>query len=441
MMNINNNSLTLHSLRYAHTHSLKGSTGLINKGPKGAQVNELKNEILNENIQSLTEKYSGNKIMSTGILSDYLKSQKSIISPIPTGGEVIYPKGDSNKGLEGLKGTTLASLRGQAHYGFEGKEGDTTQYLNSLTKFNRGIANNQFVLYQFNKANNKPYKFLFDKTSKLLKVSFLAMGCLISKPVFKVTYTQNNLEFENNISKGTIQGLKGTVPALTLNDSNNNKKLTKLSILGNTQKILIDLSYFIRKNNNRYLNNNIELNENILNISHLDNEDTLRDGSVPSLRPEINGHRRNNILCKYNDKFQYLTDYLNSIFRSEVELNLVRLPKVFYDSNILVQDLALKSYRYRFVKLVSRLFSKVHIQNLEYANNLVASFPSYLSGINIKLAGRTFRQRVIPRMTVKRIQKGSLTNVNVQFIEKARFTGKTRRGSFSFTVTLGHVFK
>ena len=85
---------------------------------------------------------------------------------------------------------------------------------------------------------------------------------------------------------------------------------------------------------------------------------------------------------------------------------------------------------------------------MDYSNNLnktevlsLPSAPSYLSGINIKLAGRTFRQRVVPRMTVKRIQKGSLTNVNVQFIDKARFTSKTRRGAYSFTVTLGHVFK
>ena len=94
------------------------------------------------------------------------------------------------------------------------------------------------------------------------------------------------------------------------------------------------------------------------------------------------------------------------------------------------------------------MYRKVHIsasskEVLDDPNIMsqMISFPSYLSGVNIKLAGRTFRQRVIPRMTVKRSQKGSLSNINVQFIDRARFTGKTRRGSFSFTVTLGHVFK
>lgn len=339
-------------------------------------------------------------------------------------------------------------------------------YLNGLTKFNKNLANRQHVLYQFNKANNKSYKFLFDKTSKLLKFTFLSMGCLISRPVYKIVYTINNLEFEYNTPN---------------QDFSRNF----------TQKVLIDLSYYIRKNKNKYLHNLVEENENIISISHPDstnknndnilanntannfynNTDNYTDNNTDNITDNIlntNNHfnikpiksvsvsQRNNILCKYNDKFIHLTDCLNSIFNSEVELNLIRLHKVFYDSHILVQDIALKSYKFRFVKLVSRLFKKLQIQNIGPLNyslnnslplpisnkeNSTFSFPSYLSGINIKLAGRTFRQRVIPRMTVKRIQKGSLTNVNVQFIDRARFTGKTRRGAFSFTITLGHVFK
>lgn len=288
-------------------------------------------------------------------------------------------------------------------------------YLNSFTLFNKSSSKEQSIMYQFNKANNKPYKFIFDKTSNLLKLSFLSMGCLISKPVYKVIYTKNNLEFEHNTP------LQNTLTP-------------------NTQKIIIDLFYFIRKNKNKYLNKIAEINENIIYISH---------PKYATMTPNRKGAIIfKNILCKYNDKFQFLSDYLSSIFRSEVELNLVRLPKTYYDSNILVQDLGLKSYKFRFVKLVSRLYRKAHIsasskQTLDEPSYLsqIISFPSYLSGINVKLAGRTFRQRVVPRMTVKRSQKGSLSNVNVQFIDRARFTGKTRRGSFSFTVTLGHVFK
>nr|YP_009690452.1 ribosomal protein S3 [Schizopora paradoxa]QEG57232.1 ribosomal protein S3 [Schizopora paradoxa] len=301
-------------------------------------------------------------------------------------------------------------------------------YLNSLTQFNKKLAKHQHVFYQFNKANNKSYRFLFNKTTKLLNLTFLAMGCLMSKPIYKVIYTKNNLEFEHDTSALSLPNVERGILSKDF-----------------TTKILIDLSYFIRKNKHRYLYNNVEVNDNIIHISH---PDDLNSEVTDSVNSKIKVSQRNNILCKYNDRFQNLTDYLNSIFKSEVELDLVRLHKVFYDGQILVQDIALKSYKFRFVKLVSKLFRRLHIQKMDYSNNLnkteglsLPSAPSYLSGINIKLAGRTFRQRVVPRMTVKRIQKGSLTNVNVQYIDRARFTGKTRRGAFSFTITLGHVFK
>jgi hypothetical protein len=65
---------------------------------------------------------------------------------------------------------------------------------------------------------------------------------------------------------------------------------------------------------------------------------------------------------------------------------------------------------------------------------------SYLSGMNIKLAGRLMTQSMRPRFTVQSIQEGSLARVKVHFIEKSRFTGKNKRGAFSFTVSISHVF-
>ena len=65
---------------------------------------------------------------------------------------------------------------------------------------------------------------------------------------------------------------------------------------------------------------------------------------------------------------------------------------------------------------------------------------SYLSGMNIRLAGRLMTQSMRPRFTVQSIQEGSLARVKVHFIEKSRFTGKNKRGAFSFTVSISHVF-
>ena len=77
-------------------------------------------------------------------------------------------------------------------------------------------------------------------------------------------------------------------------------------------------------------------------------------------------------------------------------------------------------------------------KSLNTKNNY--SFSSYLSGMNIKLGGRTFKQRVIPRMTQKRIQKGSLNRTKVLYYDRAKFTNKTKKGAYTFTVKIGHTF-
>jgi hypothetical protein len=66
-------------------------------------------------------------------------------------------------------------------------------------------------------------------------------------------------------------------------------------------------------------------------------------------------------------------------------------------------------------------------------------YSSYLSGMNIKLAGRLMTQSIRPRFTVQSKQEGSLARVKVHYIEKSRYTGKNKRGAFSFTVTISHV--
>ena len=48
-------------------------------------------------------------------------------------------------------------------------------------------------------------------------------------------------------------------------------------------------------------------------------------------------------------------------------------------------------------------------------------------------------QPMRPRFTVQNHQEGSLARVKVHFTERSRFTGKNKRGAFSFTVTISHV--
>ena len=66
---------------------------------------------------------------------------------------------------------------------------------------------------------------------------------------------------------------------------------------------------------------------------------------------------------------------------------------------------------------------------------------SYVSGLNMKLAGRLMTQRMRPRFTVQMKQNGSLARVKVDYVEKSRFTSKNKRGAFSFSISIGHILK
>lgn len=266
--------------------------------------------------------------------------------------------------------------------------------MNSLTKFYSEEANSQYLIYQFSKKN----KYSFKVAENFIKLAFLSMGCLISKVMFSLVQDQKSEDYDSYYSKPQ-------------------------------SKIIITIFYFCKSSHSKIRGRNKKNNTDLL--------------------------------TRFNIKLQFLVDVLAKIFKSDIQLNLIQLKKPQYNSNILAQYLGLKSYKYRFVKLVKLLFRRLHIEkpsninafsqisapsdshliqgtgNLNTKYNL---YPSFLAGIRIRLGGRTFKQKVIPRRTVQLIQKGSLNRANVNLIEKARFTGKTRRGSYSFTVTLGHVF-
>ena len=66
-----------------------------------------------------------------------------------------------------------------------------------------------------------------------------------------------------------------------------------------------------------------------------------------------------------------------------------------------------------------------------------SALPGYLTGINLKFAGRFPTQKIVPRKTVKFKEIGSLARKKAILVETARFSNKNRRGSFSITVSTG----
>ena len=147
-----------------------------------------------------------------------------------------------------------------------------------------------------------------------------------------------------------------------------------------------------------------------------------------------------NLLNINNDKLQFLCLNLSKIYKKPVELELDRLHYPYYDSNILSNMIGLISNIVKLRFIIKYLFSIAKIKKTNKFSNSSSIIPSYLSGLKIRVAGRLLTQRVIPRLTVKTLQRGTLARGKAQFVDSSRFTHKNKRGSFSITVTMGHVF-
>lgn len=323
-------------------------------------------------------------------------------------------------------------------------------YLNLLTKFDFNLSTSYYDFFQFKKSN----KFLFamGKAAEFLKLSFLSKGCLISKPIFSVVYTHNSSltdEIESNLSES-----KAKV-----------KKANSIKT-----KIIIHLFYYVKKSPyetellNKVTNSNMQslnLKDEGLGINKSkDNTDIGSVNSNVSESPIKEGQVKDRFITTiFNDKFLYISDYLAKLFNADIEFELVRLYQPYQDSNILVQYLNNQSYNSKFIRLTSRLFKRINIYKKNFFNlpssqennvgnylnttllNEDVSFPSGISGVNIKLAGRPINERIVPRFTVKRAQRGNFNRFNTKMIEKSMFTDKSRKGAFNFSVRLSHIFR
>ena len=316
--------------------------------------------------------------------------------------------------------------------------------------------NVKYENFQFKRPTYNKFIYAMEKATKILILALKSSGCLISKPIFTIVYNgsgygpsvkANDPRLDNSSISNTVSSLSEVEASLNTNNNLSNSSFNHaMPASGTAQegankkanfKVIIHLFYYIKKD---------------------------RVPVARSQRSELEP-KYSNILSILNDKLLYLSDYLTKLFNSNIEIELVRLYKPYQDSNILVQQLNSDSYNKKFIRIISRLFKTINIyknkgsglgpsglsdyndesraeagKGLQFTGNNL-SFPSRISGLNIKLAGRTVKERVIPRLTVKRAQRGTLNRLNAKLIEKSMFTDKSRKGAFNFTVTLSHIFK
>ena len=339
--------------------------------------------------------------------------------------------------------------------------------INSLSE-NKNTENNKLLSYKniFNKSilwvklyDNYLYLYLNKNTNN--KFSILEPKTKVNKTL--ATASSPTLAYalaeDNNvqISKNTIKLIN-----TNLNNNNNNQEVKKEININKYIKSISkynsetvkyqNIVYQFNKNNKGIQNSSVGINKNVFTLL----ESTFLSMSSLISKPIIvitpnkvviqlfyylnKYYSNNNLLNINNDKLQSLCLNLSKIYKKPVELELDRLHYPYYDSNILSNMIGLISNIVKLRFIIKKLFTIAKIKKTNNFINKYSIIPSYLSGFKIRVAGRLLTQRVIPRLTVKTIQRGTLARGKANFVDSATFSNKNKRGSFSITVTMGHIF-
>jgi acetyltransferase-like isoleucine patch superfamily enzyme len=279
----------------------------------------------------------------------------------------------------------------------------------------------------------------------------------------------NNAALAYKTDKNKIHINKNTIKLLNINNGAKGNPATKeiklykyinsISEFKNETVKYQNIVYFFNKNNKGLQNSSVVTNKNVFTLL----ESTFLSMSSLISKPVIiitpnkviiqlfyylkiitnysNKQIKNNKLLNINNnKLQSLCLILSQIYKKPVELELDRLHYPYFDSNILSNMIGLISNIVKLRFIIKKLFTIAKIKKTNKFINKYSIIPSYLSGFKLKVAGRLLTQRVIPRLTVKTIQRGTLARGKANFVDSARFTNKNKRGSFSITISIGHIF-
>ena len=141
------------------------------------------------------------------------------------------------------------------------------------------------------------------------------------------------------------------------------------------------------------------------------------------------------------EKLEGLSAKLSKFFKKPIKLDLTQIYSISNNSQILAHILGKLGLKRKnsFTRIIGRLL-KHQSKKIFFRKNQISRFSTILTGVNINLGGRLMRGKIVPRRTVKKIQYGSLARSKSNYITNARIIQKNKRGSFSFTVAIGHNF-
>lgn len=141
------------------------------------------------------------------------------------------------------------------------------------------------------------------------------------------------------------------------------------------------------------------------------------------------------------NKLEKILIYLNKFFKKPIEMELIRLHHPHFDSNILINLIGflISIYKFRYIWNILINFARIKNPTKMFRKKKRKFRPSYVSGINFKLAGRIDSKSLKSRAKSKLYHRGSLARGKANIVTFSRFTHKNKVGAFSITLNTGHL--
>lgn len=151
----------------------------------------------------------------------------------------------------------------------------------------------------------------------------------------------------------------------------------------------------------------------------------------------------------FKEKFEALCFILSKLTNKKIELNLIRVHYPHSNANILVNFLEIMARRLWRKKAIRFLFHNAYLKNFfnmnfERTNSQNIKYndilPAFLTGLKIRIAGRLYKGNMRVRKTVFNAKRGIISRGNLNYRDKARYTNKNNKGSYSISIQTSHNF-
>jgi hypothetical protein len=154
---------------------------------------------------------------------------------------------------------------------------------------------------------------------------------------------------------------------------------------------------------------------------------------------------------KLRIELKKLLELLSKLLNLNVDLELNKLRYPYHDSTILSKLIALNTNKRKFPWIMRKIIKKASIitnalkidnQNKDYLEGVSGpkrlkihqSIPTILTGLKVQISGRLITQRVVPKRTISKKEKGGFKKTKNNIVDYAIYTNKNKRGAYSIKV-------